>query len=118
MAMDTVKRTVEYARSLEKEHNKVFRFTITTNGVLLNDETIEYINREMSNVVLSLDGRQPVNDRMRPTVNGKGSYEVIVPKFQKLVAGRGTKDYYVHGITWTFLRMCSTWGIWVSAMYR
>ena len=101
MAMDTVKRTVEYARSLEKEHNKVFRFTITTNGVLLNDETIEYINREMSNVVLSLDGRQPVNDRMRPTVNGKGSYEVIVPKFQKLVAGRGTKDYYVRG---TFTR--------------
>ena len=101
MAMDTVKRTVEYARSLEKERNKVFRFTITTNGVLLNDETIEYINREMSNVVLSLDGRQPVNDRMRPTVNGKGSYEVIVPKFQKLVAGRGTKDYYVRG---TFTR--------------
>lgn len=101
MAMDTVKRTVEYARSLEKEHNKVFRFTITTNGVLLNDETIEYINREMSNVVLSLDGRQPVNDRMRPTVNGKGSYEVIVPKFQKLVDGRGTKDYYVRG---TFTR--------------
>ena len=101
MALDTVKRTVEYARSLEKEHDKVFRFTITTNGVLLNDETIEYINREMSNVVLSLDGRQPVNDRMRPTVNGKGSYEVIVPKFQKLVAGRGTKDYYVRG---TFTR--------------
>ena len=68
---------------------------------LLDDETIDYINREMSNVVLSLDGRQEINDRMRPTVNGKGSYEVIVPKFQKLTAGRGTKDYYVRG---TFTR--------------
>ena len=68
---------------------------------MLDDETIDYINREMSNVVLSLDGRPDVNDQMRPTVNGKGSYEVIVPKFQKLVAGRGTKDYYVRG---TFTR--------------
>ena len=101
MAMDTVKKTVEYARSLEKEHDKVFRFTITTNGVLLSDENIEYINREMSNVVLSIDGRPGVNDHMRPTINGKGSYEVIVPKFQKLVAGRGTKDYYARG---TFTR--------------
>ena len=101
MAMDTVKRTVEYARSLEEKYGKVFRFTITTNGILLDDETIDYINREMSNVVLSLDGRGEVNDRMRPTVNGKGSYEIIVPKFQKLVAGRGTKDYYVRG---TFTR--------------
>ena len=101
MAMDTVKKTVEYARSIEKEHSKNFRFTITTNGVLLDDETIDYINREMSNVVLSLDGRPEVNDYMRPTVNRKGSYEVIVPKFQKLVAGRGTKDYYVRG---TFTR--------------
>lgn len=101
MAMDTVKRTVEYARSLEEKHDKVFRFTITTNGILLDDDTIDYINREMSNVVLSLDGRQEVNDRMRPTINGKGSYQVIVPKFQKLVAGRGTKDYYVRG---TFTR--------------
>lgn len=101
MAMDVVKKTVEYARSLEKEHDKCFRFTITTNGVLLNDENIEYINREMSNVVLSLDGRPGVNDNMRKTVNGKGSYDVIVPKFQKLVAGRGTKDYYVRG---TFTR--------------
>ena len=101
MALDTVKRTVEYARSLEEKHDKVFRFTITTNGILLDDNTIDYINREMSNVVLSLDGRQEINDRMRPTVNGKGSYEVIVPKFQKLTAGRGTKDYYVRG---TFTR--------------
>lgn len=101
MAMDTVKATVEYARSLEKEHNKCFRFTMTTNGVLLNDENIEYINREMSNAVLSLDGRPEVNDDVRKTVNGKGSYEVIVPKFQKLVAGRGDKDYYLRG---TFTR--------------
>lgn len=101
MAMDVVKKTVEYARSLEKENDKCFRFTITTNGVLLNDENIEYINREMSNVVLSLDGRPCVNDNMRKTVNGKGSYDVIVPKFQKLVSGRGTKDYYVRG---TFTR--------------
>ncbi|OUQ80167.1 thioether cross-link-forming SCIFF peptide maturase [Flavonifractor sp. An100] len=101
MAMETVKETVRYARSLEKENDKCFRFTITTNGVLLNDENIEYINQEMSNVVLSLDGRPAVNDHMRPTINGKGSYEVIVPKFQKLVAGRGTKDYYVRG---TFTR--------------
>ena len=101
MAMDVVKQTVEYARSLEEKHDKCFRFTITTNGVLLSDENIEYINREMSNVVLSLDGRPAVNDHMRPTINGKGSYDIIVPKFQKLVAGRGTKDYYVRG---TFTR--------------
>lgn len=101
MAMDTVKATVEYARSLEKAHNKNFRFTITTNGVLLSDENVEYINREMDNVVLSLDGRPEVNDRMRKTVGGDGSYEVILPKFQKLVQGRGEKDYYLRG---TFTR--------------
>lgn len=101
MAMDTVKATVDYARSLEKEHNKNFRFTITTNGILLDDETIDYINENMSNAVLSLDGRPEVNDDMRPTVNGKGSYDVILPKFQKLVAGRGDKDYYLRG---TFTR--------------
>ena len=101
MAMDTVKATVEYARSLEKEHNKNFRFTITTNGVLLDDENIAYINREMSNVVLSLDGRPEVNDQMRKTVSGSGSYQVILPKFQKLVESRGEKDYYLRG---TFTR--------------
>ena len=97
MAMETVKKTVAYARSIEEEHGKCFRFTITTNGVLLNDENIEYINAEMSNAVLSMDGRPEVNDRMRPNVAGKGSYDTIVPKFQKLVAGRGTKDYYLRG---------------------
>ena len=101
MAMDTVKATVEYARSIEEKAGKHFRFTITTNGMLLNDENIDYINREMSNAVLSMDGRPEVNDRERLTASGKGSYEIIVPKFQKLVAGRGTKDYYLRG---TFTR--------------
>lgn len=100
MAWDTVTQTVDYARSIEKKHGKNFRFTITTNGILLDDEKIEYINREMSNCVLSLDGRREVNDRIRYTPNRKGSYDTIVPKFQKLVAGRtkeGRTDYYVRG---------------------
>lgn len=100
MAWDTVTETVDYARSIEKKHGKNFRFTITTNGILLDDEKIEYINREMSNCVLSLDGRREVNDRIRFTPNHKGSYDAIVPKFQKLVAGRtkeGRTDYYVRG---------------------
>lgn len=101
MAMDTVKATVEYARSLEDVYGKKFRFTITTNGVLLDDGNIEYINREMSNAVLSLDGRPEINDRMRKTVSGGGSYDIILPKFQKLVEGRGEKDYYLRG---TFTR--------------
>ncbi|MEG1395713.1 MAG: thioether cross-link-forming SCIFF peptide maturase [Oscillospiraceae bacterium] len=97
MAMDTVKKTVAYARSIEEEHGKCFRFTITTNGVLLDDENIAYINKEMSNAVLSLDGRPAVNDHMRKTINGKGSYDIIVPKFKQLVDGRGDKDYYLRG---------------------
>ncbi|MBQ8134179.1 MAG: thioether cross-link-forming SCIFF peptide maturase [Clostridia bacterium] len=97
MNFEVVKQTVEYARSIEKEHNKNFRFTITTNGLLLDDEKIEYINREMNNAVLSLDGRKEVNDRLRVTPNGKGCYDIIVPKYQKLVAGRGDKDYYIRG---------------------
>ena len=101
MAMDTVKATVDYARSLEEKHGKNFRFTITTNGVLLNEENIAYINREMSNAVLSLDGRPEVNDKMRKTISGTGSYDVILPKFQKLGEGRGDKDYYLRG---TFTR--------------
>lgn len=101
MAMDTVKATVDYARSLEEKHGKNFRFTITTNGVLLNEENIAYINREMSNAILSLDGRPEVNDKMRKTISGTGSYDVILPKFQKLVEGRGDKDYYLRG---TFTR--------------
>ena len=97
MNFEVVKETVKYARSLEQQYNKHFRFTITTNGLLLDDEKIEYINREMNNVVLSLDGRKEVNDRMRVTPNGKGCYDIIVPKYQKLVAGRGDKDYYIRG---------------------
>ena len=98
MAFDTVKKTVDYARSLEKDKNKKFRFTITTNGLLLNDEIIDYINANMDNCVLSLDGRRGVNDAMRPTAGGCGSYDVIVPKFKKLVSQRGKdRDYYVRG---------------------
>ena len=95
MAWDTVVQTVEYARSIEKKYGKHFRFTITTNGILLDDEKIAYINKEMSNCVLSLDGRREVTDRIRKTVNGKSCFDIIVPKFQKLVQSRGTKDYYV-----------------------
>ena len=101
MNCNVVKQLVEYGRSQEKEHNKKFRFTLTTNGVLLNDEIMEFCNKEMSNVVLSLDGRPEVNDRMRPFRNGKGSYELIVPKFQKFAKSRGEKDYFVRG---TFTR--------------
>ena len=94
---DVVKKTVEYAKNREKNNNKNFRFTITTNGVLLDDEKIEYINHHMNNVVLSLDGRREVNDRVRRRVDGSGSYDLILPKFLKLVEGRKDKDYYVRG---------------------
>ena len=82
MNWDVVKKTVEYGRSLEEKYDKKFRFTLTTNGVLLNDEIMEFANREMANVVLSIDGRKEVHDYMRPTRNGKGSYDVILSKFQ------------------------------------
>lgn len=102
MAMDTVKATVEYARANEKAWGKHFRFTMTTNGVLLNDENIKYFNETMDNCVLSLDGRKEINDKNRVTVNGKGSYDLIVPKFLKLIQQRDkNKDYYVRG---TFTR--------------
>ena len=98
MNFDVVKQTVQYARSLEKAHGKNFRFTITTNGILLDDDKIDFINREMSNCILSLDGRKSVNDRLRVRADGSGSYDSIVPKFQKLVAGRSRdRDYYVRG---------------------
>ncbi|HIS68181.1 MAG TPA: thioether cross-link-forming SCIFF peptide maturase [Candidatus Gallacutalibacter stercoravium] len=98
MNFDVVKETVEYARKREKECNKNFRFTITTNGLLLTDDKIDFINKEMSNVVLSIDGRKEVNDRLRVSPNGKGSYDAIVPAYQKLVAQRSReKDYYVRG---------------------
>lgn len=101
MNWDVVKELVKYGRSREKECNKNFRFTLTTNGVLLNDEIMEFANREMANVVLSLDGRPEVNDFNRPFRNGKGSYEVIVPKFQKFAEQRKDTSYYVRG---TFTR--------------
>ena len=93
MAFDVVKEVVDYARSKEKEYNKNFRFTITTNGMLLTDDKIDYINKEMYNVVLSLDGRKEVNDRMRFCVNGSGSYDIILPKFQKMAKERGDGQY-------------------------
>ena len=93
MNWDVVKQLVEYGRSLEEPNHKKFRFTLTTNGVLLNDEIMEYLNKEMSNVVLSLDGRKEVNDRMRPFRTGKGSYDLIVPKFQKLAESRNQSNY-------------------------
>ena len=97
MNFEVVKEIVAYARSKEKEYNKNFRFTITTNGMLLNDDIIDYINREMSNVVLSIDGRKEVNDRVRVRCDKTGSYDKIVPNYQKLVAKRGQDQYYVRG---------------------
>lgn len=97
MNFEVVKQLVAYGREQEKLHDKNFRFTLTTNGLLLNDEIMEFANKEMSNVVLSLDGRKEVNDKMRPTRNGKGSYDIIVPKFQKLADSRNQTNYYVRG---------------------
>lgn len=94
---EVVKRLVEYGRSIEKEKGKNFRFTYTTNGVILTDEIMDFCNKEMSNVVLSLDGRKEVNDRMRVNRAGAGSYDSIVPKFKEFVEKRGGKDYYIRG---------------------
>lgn len=97
MNFNVVKQTIEYARSLEEEYNKNFRFTVTTNGLLLNDDNIDFINREMSNIVLSIDGRPEINDALRRRVNGTGCYDAILPKYKKLVETRGDKEYYVRG---------------------
>jgi len=97
MNWDVVKQLVEYARSVEKEAGKNFRFTLTTNGVLIDDEVIDFCNREMSNVVLSLDGRKEINDLFRVDHEGRGSYDNIVPKFKHFVEKRGGKDYYMRG---------------------
>ena len=97
MNWQIVKDLVAYARSIEKDAGKNFRFTLTTNGVLLDDEVTDFCNREMHNVVLSLDGRKEVNDRFRVDVAGNGSYERIVPNFQRFVAKRGDKSYYMRG---------------------
>ena len=98
---DVVKRLVAYARSIEKEAGKHFRFTLTTNGVLLDDDVIDFLNKEMNNVVLSLDGRKEVNDAKRKRLDGQGSYDIIVPRFQNFVKKRGDKEYYMRG---TFTR--------------
>ncbi len=97
MNWQVVKDLVAYARSIEKDAGKNFRFTLTTNGVLLDDEVTDFCNREMHNVVLSLDGRKEVNDRFRVDVAGRGSYDRIVPNFQRFVAKRGDKSYYMRG---------------------
>ena len=113
MNWDVVKRLVQYARSVEKERGKNFRFTLTTNGMLIDDDVIDFANREMSNVVLSLDGRKEINDRTRVDYQGCGSYDRIVPKFQKLVAARGGKTTICGAPsptqTPTSPRTCSTW---------
>lgn len=94
---DVVKQLVAYARSIEKEKGKNFRFTLTTNGVLLDDEVMEWANKECYNVVLSLDGRKETNDRMRRTRNDKGTYDLILPKFQKMAKERNQQGYYIRG---------------------
>ena len=97
MAFETIKQLVAYAREQEKIHNKNFRFTLTTNGMLITDEVIEFANKEMSNVVLSLDGRKHIHDSTRKTITGQGSYDIILPKFKKLVDARQGKNYYMRG---------------------
>ncbi len=97
MNWDVVKELVSYARVQEKIHNKNFRFTLTTNGILIDDDVIDFCNREMSNVVLSLDGRKEVHDRLRKDYQGRGSYDIIVPKFQEFVKRREGKSYYMRG---------------------
>lgn len=101
MNFQVVKELVKYGRKQEKLHNKKFRFTLTTNGVLLNDDIMEFANQEMANVVLSIDGRKETHDHMRPFKKGAGSYELIVPKFQKFAESRNQTNYYVRG---TFTR--------------
>ena len=97
MNWEVVVKLVEYARSIEKQHNKNFRFTLTTNGVLLDDEKIDFLNEHMSNVVLSLDGRPEIHDHFRKDYTGHGSYDVILPKFKRLVEKREGKNYYMRG---------------------
>ncbi len=94
---DVVKELTLYGEELNRVHDKNIRFTITTNGLRLDDEKIDFINEHMSNVVMSLDGRREINDMMRPTINEKGSFDIIVPKFKKLISRRGDKDYYIRG---------------------
>ncbi|HCS11905.1 MAG TPA: thioether cross-link-forming SCIFF peptide maturase [Clostridiales bacterium] len=97
MNFETIKKLVDYGRSLEKDYKKHFRFTVTTNGVLLDEEKINYINENMDNVVLSIDGRKETNDRMRKTINEKGSYDLITNNYKKFISKRGNKDYFARG---------------------
>ncbi len=97
MNFDVVKATVEYGRELEKRFNKHINFTITTNGVALDDEKIEFINREIYNVVISIDGRREIHDMLRKTPNGRGSYDITVPNAKRLIEQRGDKEYYIRG---------------------
>ena len=97
MNFQVVRDLVKYGREQEALHNKRFRFTLTTNGILLDDDVMEFANKEMSNVVLSIDGRKEIHDRMRPSRNGKGSYDIILPKFQTLAESRNQNNYYVRG---------------------
>ena len=97
MNWQVVKDLVAYAREKERAAGKNFRFTLTTNGVLVDDEVIEFANREMANVVMSLDGRKEIHDRLRRTVNGRGSYDLVVPKFQRFAKARGERNYYIRG---------------------
>ncbi len=97
MNWQVVKDLVAYGRSLEEPHHKKFRFTLTTNGVLLNDDILEFANKEMANIVLSIDGRKEVHDKMRPLAGGQGSYEMILPKFKKVAESRNQTNYYVRG---------------------
>ena len=97
MNWEVVKKLVEYGRSIEKEYDKNFRFTLTTNGTLLNDEILKFVNKEMGNIVLSIDGRKEVNDSMRPRAGGQGCYDDIVPKYQKVAESRHQLRYFVRG---------------------
>ncbi len=97
MNFTVIKDLVKYAREKEKIYNKNFRFTLTTNGLLINDDVIEFANKEMHNVVLSLDGRKEVHDKLRKTIDGKGSYDIIIPKFKKFVEKRKNMNYYIRG---------------------
>jgi uncharacterized protein len=114
MNWDVCKQIVEYARSVEKAAGKNFRFTLTTNGILIDDEVIDFCNKEMSNVVLSLDGRKEVHDRTRVDYQGNGSYDRIIPKFKKLVEARNGKNYYMRG-TFTHLNTDFTEDIFTMA---
>ncbi len=97
MNWQVVKDLVAYARSIEQQHDKCFRFTLTTNGMLVDDDVIEFSNSEMDNVVMSLDGRKEINDHFRKTAGGVGSFDIIVPKFVRFAKARGEKDYYIRG---------------------